>query len=159
MARLSFALPSLARCERPRAASVRAWRLQPGRLAQGPDEKCGVTGRTPGFGIVMTLPFQIGAPRWGGVSRGRGYATMARGSTRWARARPGPGARLPACGRRLELEADGAAEGVEVELMMPRLGDADHDRSGAGRGELHELVLAAQEDASRHHDVDAGARR
>src|SRR5436190_7489784 len=69
MARLSFALPILDRCERPRTASVRAWRLQPGRLAQGPDEKCGMTGRTPG-GLLMTLSFQIEAPRWGGVARG-----------------------------------------------------------------------------------------
>src|ERR1051325_11685604 len=68
MARLSFALPILDRCERPRTASVRAWRLQPGRLAQGPDEKCGMTGRTPG-GLLMALSFQIEAPRWGGVAR------------------------------------------------------------------------------------------
>src|SRR5882757_3745070 len=64
MARLSFALPILDRCERPRTASVRAWRLQPGRLAQGPDEKCGVTGRTPG-GLLMTLSFQIESPSVG----------------------------------------------------------------------------------------------
>jgi hypothetical protein len=56
MARLSFALPTFDRCERPRTASVRAWRLQPGRLAQGPDEKCGTTGRTPGFIVVMIYP-------------------------------------------------------------------------------------------------------
>jgi hypothetical protein len=53
---LSFALPALDRCERPRTASVRTWRLQPGRLAQGPDEKCGVAGRTPGFVAVMFYP-------------------------------------------------------------------------------------------------------
>src|SRR5215470_2505355 len=68
MARLSFALPIFARCERPRAASVRTWRLQPGRLAHGPDEKCGVAGRTPGLVVAIFLSFQIGAPRWGGVS-------------------------------------------------------------------------------------------
>src|SRR6478752_4213575 len=58
MARLSFALPILDRCDRPRTASVRFCRLQPGRLAQGPDEKCGVAGRTPGFVavIVSILP-------------------------------------------------------------------------------------------------------
>src|SRR5262245_27859389 len=72
MARLSFALPLLERCERPSAASVRAWRLQPGRLAQGPEEKCGMAGRTPGI-LVMALSFQIEAPRWGGVARG-GYS-------------------------------------------------------------------------------------
>ena len=70
MARLSFALPILDRCERPRTASVRACRLQPGRLAQGPDEKCGMTGRTPGV-LLMALSFQIEAPRWGGVARRR----------------------------------------------------------------------------------------
>src|SRR5262249_11902380 len=53
MARLSFALPILDRCERPRTASVRICRLQPGRLAHGPDEKCGITGRTPGLVAVM----------------------------------------------------------------------------------------------------------
>src|SRR3954468_6859038 len=57
MARLSFALPILDRCERPRTASVRAWRLPPGRLAQGPDEKCGMTGRPPGgFAMSPILP-------------------------------------------------------------------------------------------------------
>src|SRR6185312_17028514 len=57
MARLSFALPGFERCERPRTASVRAWRLQPGRLAHGPDEKCGMTGRMPGgFAISPILP-------------------------------------------------------------------------------------------------------
>src|SRR5215475_12883876 len=53
IARLSFALPILDRCERPRTASVRICRLQPGRLAHGPDEKCGITGRTPGLVAVM----------------------------------------------------------------------------------------------------------
>src|SRR5947208_16507430 len=55
MARLSFALPILDRCERPRTASVRAWRLQPGRLAQGPDEKCGIAGRTPGGLLISPI--------------------------------------------------------------------------------------------------------
>src|SRR5258708_19091849 len=75
MGGLGFALPSLAGCERLRAASVRAWRLQPGRLAHGPDEKCGTRGRTLGIMLVMSLSFQIGAPRWGGGSRGGDYAT------------------------------------------------------------------------------------
>src|SRR5436190_19635096 len=64
MARFSFALPAFARCERPTNASVRVWRLQPGRLAQGPDEKCGITGRMPG-GLLMTLSFQIESPSVG----------------------------------------------------------------------------------------------
>jgi hypothetical protein len=33
-------------------------------LAQGPDEKCGMTGRTPG-GLLMTLSFQIESPSVG----------------------------------------------------------------------------------------------
>src|ERR1700712_747118 len=65
MARLSFALPTFARCERPSAESVRAWRDQPGRLAQGPDEKCGVTGRTPGFTSVIASILPDGCPSVG----------------------------------------------------------------------------------------------
>ena len=56
MARLSLALPIFDRCERPKTASVRACRLHPGRLAQGPEEKCGVAGRTPGFWLVIVYP-------------------------------------------------------------------------------------------------------
>src|SRR5207237_9360145 len=53
IARLSFALPILDRWERPRTASVRVWRLQPGRLAQGPEEECGTDGRTGGIAMDM----------------------------------------------------------------------------------------------------------
>src|SRR4029077_8092415 len=53
---MSFALPIFARCERPRTASVRAERLQPGRLAQGPEEKCGTSGRTVGIALLMIYP-------------------------------------------------------------------------------------------------------
>src|SRR3954451_8973505 len=53
MARLSFALPPSARCERPRNASLRAWSVQPGRLAQGPDEKYGAEGRTVGIAVMI----------------------------------------------------------------------------------------------------------
>ena len=45
----SLALPSLARCERASAASFSASGDQPGRLAQGPEEKYGTTGRVVGF--------------------------------------------------------------------------------------------------------------
>ena len=75
MARLSRALPIYERCERPRTAPLRACGVQPGRLAHGPDEKCGTFGRTAGFAMVIDLSFQIGAPRWGGVSRGRTYGS------------------------------------------------------------------------------------
>ena len=56
IARLSFALPIFERCERPRSASVSAERLQPGRLAQGPEEKCGMSGRTVGIALLMIYP-------------------------------------------------------------------------------------------------------
>src|SRR5919107_780035 len=52
IASLSLALPILARCERPRAASLGFWELQPGHLAQGPEEKCGTLGREAGFAAV-----------------------------------------------------------------------------------------------------------
>src|SRR5215475_178345 len=55
MARLSFALPAFDRCERPRTASVRAWRLQPGRFAQGPEEKCGTVGRVAGILAISSI--------------------------------------------------------------------------------------------------------
>jgi hypothetical protein len=46
-------LPTFERCERPSAASVSAERLHPGRLAQGPEEKCGTAGRIKGLAIAM----------------------------------------------------------------------------------------------------------
>nr|CAD5264353.1 conserved hypothetical protein [Bosea sp. 7B] len=52
-----MSLPILARCERPSAASPRALRVQPGRLAQGPDEKCGTRGRAAG--IVFAIDVSI----------------------------------------------------------------------------------------------------
>src|SRR5262249_47141177 len=56
MARLSLARPGFDRCDRAISASVRAWRFQPGRLAHGPEEKCGTSGRTPGLDVVMIYP-------------------------------------------------------------------------------------------------------
>src|SRR5262245_10344973 len=71
MASFRRALPSLARCERPSRAFSRFFRDQPGRLAQGPEEKCVLTGRLAGLcAVVISLSFQIDAPRWGGVARG-----------------------------------------------------------------------------------------
>src|SRR5262249_42258290 len=55
MARLSFALPDFERCERPSTASVRACRFQPGRLAQGPEEKCGTVGRVAGILAISSI--------------------------------------------------------------------------------------------------------
>src|SRR5690606_28574594 len=61
MARSSFALPILARCERPSGASASAASDHPGRLAQGPEEKLGLAGRVPGLEmlVILVLPFQI----------------------------------------------------------------------------------------------------
>src|SRR5271168_776863 len=69
MALLSLALPGLERCERPTSAPDRASGVQPGRLAQGPDEKKGRAGRTAGLIPVIDHSFQNEAPRWGGVAR------------------------------------------------------------------------------------------
>src|SRR5690606_22314449 len=72
MASFRRAVPSFALWERPRNALLRTSGDQPGRLAQGPDEKCGLAGLTAGFTwSVMCLPFQIDAPRWGGVAHSR----------------------------------------------------------------------------------------
>src|SRR5262245_61989305 len=85
MARFRRALPSLARCERPRNALFRFSRDQPGRLAQGPEEKLRLTGFCAGLPevVIMNLPFQIDAPRWGGVSRLRFWRGL------WAKSRLG----------------------------------------------------------------------
>ena len=67
----SFALPGLERCERPSKAPASAAGDQPGRLAQGPDEKHGLAGRTFGRGgtVMIWLPsLQMGR----GPSGGRG---------------------------------------------------------------------------------------
>src|SRR5262245_25751116 len=70
MASFRRALPSLARCERPSRAFSRFCSDQPGRLAQVPEEKCVLTGRLAGLcAVVISLSFQIDAPRWGGVAR------------------------------------------------------------------------------------------
>src|SRR6266478_3274392 len=68
----NFALPAAERCERPRQESWSAWSDQPGRLAQGPEEKWGDCGRSEGF--MAAIPCRIDAPRWGGVSRRGTYA-------------------------------------------------------------------------------------
>ena len=49
MARLRRALPRLERCERPMSAVLRRLGVQPGILAQGPEEKCAHAGRAAGF--------------------------------------------------------------------------------------------------------------
>ena len=73
IAALSFSLPTAARCERPSGAPESLSRLNTGGLAQGPEEKRGLSGRVAGLvGAVMSIPFQIFAPRWGGVSHGWG---------------------------------------------------------------------------------------
>src|SRR5277367_58111 len=78
MASLSFALPSFARCDRPSAAFSRAWAVQPGRFAQGPEEKHAFAGRVAGFLLMKWPPFQMGAPRWGEVSRRGCYMSRAK---------------------------------------------------------------------------------
>ena len=45
----SFARPPGERCDRPTKASARSEGSHPGRLAQGPEEKLGLSGRVVGF--------------------------------------------------------------------------------------------------------------
>src|SRR3954471_6901905 len=73
MASFSLALPGLERWERPTSAPSRASGVQPGRLAQGPDEKKGRAGRTAGRtdSVIPFIPSRMIAPRWGGVARRR----------------------------------------------------------------------------------------
>src|ERR1700743_1046734 len=77
MASFSLALPGLERWERPTSAPLRASGVQPGRLAQGPDEKKGRAGRTAGVlpwlatSVMSFIPSRMIAPRWGGVARRR----------------------------------------------------------------------------------------
>src|SRR5476649_1470365 len=54
-----FVFPSLDRCERPVAASMRASGVHPGRLAQGPDEKSAHAGREFGFNISFSLTEEL----------------------------------------------------------------------------------------------------
>src|SRR5712691_523639 len=58
----SRARPTLERCERPSSAPARTSGDQPGRLAQGPDEKHGLAGIRVGF-IAPPLPFLAAARR------------------------------------------------------------------------------------------------
>src|SRR5690606_34981010 len=51
-ARWIRALAGLARCERPTSAPDSASTVQPGRFAQGPEEKLGLAGRTAGLAAV-----------------------------------------------------------------------------------------------------------
>src|ERR1700748_426583 len=56
MAACRRALPTLARCDRPRTAVQRFSGAHPGRLAQGPDENSGRAGRMAGFaGVVIAM--------------------------------------------------------------------------------------------------------
>src|SRR4051794_15907941 len=61
MASFRRALPSLERCDRPRTAFWRFSGVQPGRLAQGPEENSGRAGRIAGLvpkrlgGVVIAM--------------------------------------------------------------------------------------------------------
>src|SRR5262249_50214195 len=93
-----FFLPSLERWDRPTAASLRSSGVQPGRLAQGPDEKSGRAGRRCGS---RNPPLgRRAAPGGGGGARGV-YGGGGRGRQGAAlRGRTSAGRRPPANGRR-----------------------------------------------------------
>src|SRR5581483_10232872 len=134
MASLRRALPSLARCERPRNAWPRLSRDQPGRLAQGPEEKWILPGRVAGLvAVVMSLPFQIAAPRWGGVSR-RGLCSDA-----------GRMSRNAGCGVSTRLlSAQGGGE-LKEPSIEPTAKAASAPELRGGDGEVQVLVIADRE--------------
>ncbi len=70
MTSFSLALPGFERCDRPTSAEASTSGDQPGRLAQGPEEKQGLFGRTFGRGCVgigLELPsLQMGRDPLGG---------------------------------------------------------------------------------------------
>src|SRR3984893_4303899 len=74
----SRALPGAERCERPSSAADSTAGDQPGRLAQGPEEKHGLAGRRVGC-IVPSLP-QKARPARGPGSDGGTYAAARPGS-------------------------------------------------------------------------------
>src|SRR4051794_36238911 len=73
-----FFLPSLDRWDRPTAASLRASGVQPGRFAQGPDEKSGRAGRAFGFIIPLSLTEELhsGGGAWPAASIEASRATV-----------------------------------------------------------------------------------
>src|SRR5262249_28192952 len=134
-------------CERPSSASVRTWRLQPGRLAQGPEEKCGITGRTPGIAELMWSILPDGRPSLGrGVPPSRirkdgdsvKYGVVCRCSGDDRRT----GARLAS-----EPHRDAGPHGVEGGAEVPHVVEAQV------------LVFGPQHDIRQHCPIDAGAKR
>src|SRR5260370_40590538 len=80
-----FFLPSFDRWDRPMAASLRASGVQPGRLAQGPDEKSGRAGRKFGFIILaLTEELHSGGGAWpaGRIGASRAAANARGGAVR-----------------------------------------------------------------------------
>jgi len=55
MASCNFALPKTERCERPSAPSFKQSTLQPGRFAQGPEEKLAQLGLVVGLFMAIVL--------------------------------------------------------------------------------------------------------
>src|SRR5438045_4720491 len=107
MASFRRALPSLARCERPRNALSRAWRDQPGRLAQGPEEKSTLPGRLAGFvAAVMASTLSDSRPS---VGRGDPSGLCRRHR---AKSRNSHAADAPVTGRHAGWGTAGNADGV-----------------------------------------------
>src|SRR5215472_15039775 len=55
----SLALPDFERCDRPTHASDSRAKVQPGRLAQGPDEKWEMCGRAAGLAVVVMVRYSF----------------------------------------------------------------------------------------------------
>src|SRR4028119_2093189 len=82
MQRFSRALPMLLRWERPRLSVGSAAAVQPGGLAQGPEEKEGRCGRTSGFRFVMFVSPSREQHRVGAVWPAAGVAHPYEGASR-----------------------------------------------------------------------------
>jgi hypothetical protein len=48
-------LPSFARCDRPTSACVSTSGVQPGGFVHGPEENCGLRGRTSGLSKIVVI--------------------------------------------------------------------------------------------------------
>src|SRR6266567_255512 len=114
----SRARPTRERCDRPSSASSSTAGDQPGRLAQGPDEKHGLAGRRVGF-IAPSLPFQLPASGGGALAPSMPAVNAA------AQHRAG----RPSAPR---LQSAEIGEGVDLE---------DREAHGAGAPSLANLIL------------------
>ena len=89
MTSCSLARPCADRWERPRAASAKAAKLHPGRLAHGPEEKQGFCGLTAGL-VIYSVRASIPPSTVSAVPVIKDASSEARNSTALAMSSPVP---------------------------------------------------------------------